>query len=134
MIKALPLLKIFKSSPVSAVIILPDAPKFTVVEVSDRFIKETGKHANEIIGKSIFENFTGSDSADNSFEDLKSSLQKVLDSGFSQKLIIENVEIGETVPILSETGEVEYLVQSYLNDASSHLFCGDKKWLKKKRK
>ncbi len=133
MIKAVSLLKIFKNSPLSAVILLPDTPEFTVVEVSDRFIKETGRRANDIIGKSIFANFSGSDSSENAFEDFKYSLQNVLDTGLPQKLIIENVEIGETVPILSETGEIEYLIHSYFIESPSNIFCGDKKWLNEKK-
>ena len=124
------LLKIFKALSVPTVILLPDAPEFTVAEVSDSFLKETKKCAEQVVGKSIFTNFPAPEIVNSAY--LKSSLQKVFDTGLPVKQVIENVELSETFPILSASGEIEYIVHSFLNDTSSNVFCVDKKCMDEK--
>ncbi len=125
------LFKIFKASPVPTVILMPDTPEFTVVEANNAFLKKTKKSASEIIGKKSIAVFLESEISD--FEkQLKSSLRKVMKSKEAEKVIIENVEIGESIPILSDTGEIEFIVQSYLNNTFGNIFCGDKNCLNEK--
>lgn len=46
MINPVSFLKIFKAFPVPTVILLPDAPEFTVADVSESFLKKIRKDAN----------------------------------------------------------------------------------------
>ncbi len=125
------LFKIFKASPVPTIILAADTPEFTVVEANNAFLKKIRKSANEIIGKSILANFFEPEISD--FEKgLSSSLQKVMKSKQAEKVLIENVEIGQSIPVLSDTGEIEYIVQSYLNNTSVNIFWGDKNCLNEK--
>ncbi len=133
MIEPHSLLKIFKASPLPTIILLPDVPEFTVVEVNDSFLKETKKLPGEIIGQGIFKIFPGLETISNPGISLKSSLQKVIETGLPYKLVIENVEITQTIPFFSDDGEIEYIVHSYLNDTASKIFCIDKKCLEEKK-
>ncbi len=127
MIKPVSLLKIFKALPVPSIVLLPDAPEFTVVEANDSFLKNIKKPADEIIGKGIFKNFPELENISDGNVDLKKSLEKVFDSGLSYKLVIENVEIAETIPILSDAGKIEYIIYSCLNVGRCNIFYTDKK-------
>ncbi len=117
MIKPGSLLKIFKSSLNPTVILFPDSPVFTVTEVNDSFLKSTRQKKEEVVGKSIF-NINTNNAEDQTEEiNLPGILQEVMDNCNSQKITIRNTDIGEIIPILSETGEIECLVYSYFNDA-----------------
>jgi len=122
MINPVSLLRIFKVSPLPTVILLPDN-KFTVAEVNDSFAKKTGKCPGDIIGKSILSIFLAGSKA---FEDFKCSIEKVTNSRLPYRLTINDEEISETVPVLSDGGEIEYIVYS-LRDKSANIFSVDKK-------
>lgn len=125
------LFKIFKASPVASVILLPDTPEFTVIEANNAFFKKIRKPADEIMGKSIL-HILPELATQGSTRDLKSSLQKAMKSKQAEKVIIENVEIGENIPIVNDSGEIEYIVYSCLNNIAGQIFCGSKNLLNEK--
>lgn len=131
MINPVSFLKIFKAFPVPTVILLPDAPEFTVADVSESFLKKMRKDANEIIGKSVFLIFS-TEECSLATEDLRCSLQKTLNTRSSDKIIKEDLSIFETSVIISDTGQIEYIVLSYSNDKSGNIFCMDKNCLNQK--
>jgi PAS domain S-box-containing protein len=45
---------IFKAFPLPALLLLPDAPNFTIADVNSAYLKITGKKAADLLGKSIF--------------------------------------------------------------------------------
>ena len=132
MINPCSLLRIFKTSPVPTVILLPDEPEFTVVEVNDYFLKETKKTADEIVGHGIFKCFPNLQTTPGHDSDLRTSLKKVMKTSLPHKAFVDNVEVTQTIPILSDSGEIEYLVHSYLNDVATNIFCIDKKCFNEK--
>jgi hypothetical protein len=73
--------RVFEARPGISVILLPDAPRYTVVSVSDDFIRSTGIARNDIIGKGHFEMFP-QNPGDPNFHgesNLKASFQHVIE-------------------------------------------------------
>jgi PAS domain S-box-containing protein len=108
---------------------LPDND-FTVAEVNHSFLKKIGKCQGDVIGKSVFSNLPA---GTNASENIRCSLQKVTDTGLPYRLTIANEEISETVPVLSDSGEIEYIIHSIRDDRSANTFCIDKKCLNEKK-
>ena len=48
---------VFTSLSGSNVLLLPDTPIFTIVAVSNDYLKDTGRSAEELIGRPLFEAF-----------------------------------------------------------------------------
>lgn len=57
MITANSLLRIFKTSGLPSLILLPDPPRFTIAEVNFSLLKITNKKEEDLIGKGICEAF-----------------------------------------------------------------------------
>ncbi|MGN6400429.1 MAG: PAS domain-containing sensor histidine kinase [Flavisolibacter sp.] len=53
-------LAVFNSLPGLFILLLPDAPRFTIAAVSDDYLSATFTHRDDIIGKGLFEIFTDS--------------------------------------------------------------------------
>lgn len=120
------LLKIFKYTPVPIVVLLPDAPHFTIAEVNDALLKKAFAKEEDLIGKGIFEAFpenlvnNGSGSAN-----LSKSLKKVISTRMADKMPVQRydmlVENGqyqecywevENIPVLSDDNELQYILHT----------------------
>jgi PAS domain S-box-containing protein len=120
------LIKIFKAIPSQSLLLLPDAPQFTIKEVSAAYLKATGAREGDLINKGIFEVFPGNP---NAVQSLSASFEKVLKTKQSDKIAaqcydipicntqdsIEKSERLENVPILNEDGEVVYILHSLIH-------------------
>lgn len=130
MIKARSLLNFFKASPLPSLVITPDAPRFSIVEVNDAFLKNTFLKAENLIGKGIFEAFPENpeDNLANSNSNLCRSLQKVIASKKPHKMGIQKFDTDlngsgqfqerywqiENIPVFSGD-EIQYILCTTLD-------------------
>lgn len=122
------LLQIFKSSSLPALILMPDDPVFTIVELNDLYLKNAQKSDGELRGQSIFAAFS-TPVPNRRFDDnrdLRRSLSAVIRTKAVDK--ITNWKYGltdpvtgifesrfwdiENSPVLNDLGEIEYIVQT----------------------
>src|SRR5262249_17278920 len=78
-------------------VLLPDAPKFTIVAVSDGYAHATMSRRDEIVGRGLFEVFhdNSSDPTVAGVTRLRASLERVLTRGLPDPEANEKYEIGE---------------------------------------
>ena len=130
MINSYSLLKIFKSASVPSLILLPDAPKFTIIEVADSYLAATGRKESEIIGKSIFEIFAEREGVQETSDiiNLRNSLHAVVGANTPNKAFKKkegkyksgkDFYDSENTPVLGEDGEVEYIIHSVIDFSST---------------
>ena len=117
----------FEATPGISVIVLPDAPVYTHVAVSNDFLLTTGFRKEQVIGRGHFEvfpqnpedpNFTGE-------HNLKTSFEYILRNKKPHQLPVQRYDIPtedgsfvekywktSNAPILSDEGEVLFIVHS----------------------
>jgi hypothetical protein len=120
----------FEATPGISALILPDAPAYTFVAVSNDFIKESGMHRKDIVGKSHFtvfpENpddphFTGE-------QNLKASFEYILKHRQPHGIPLQRYDIPNgdgtfrekywkiaNAPVLGDEGDVLYIVHTALD-------------------
>ena len=119
---------IFKVSPLPSLLLLPDAPNFTIAEVNNAYLNFTGNKEPELIGKNIFEVFPKNHEEKNTGGNinLRQSLLAVIRTGTTQKMTawkydfpIRDAETKETryvdienVPVLDENKKVICIIQT----------------------
>ncbi len=122
------LLQIFKSSPLPGLILLPNAPEFTIVEFNDLYLENFQKKEEDFRGKSIFKLLAAGGAKRNQDDsaELSKSLSAVIKTKSSQKIVkwkydIVDPDTGkfeekywelENIPLLNDKSEVEYIVQT----------------------
>jgi two-component system sensor histidine kinase VicK len=118
----------FKSSPRSLVM-KADMPRFTILAVSDQYLHLVNKERQELLGKGLFDVFPGNESDPSEQFSVASSFHRVINKGLNDELPVFKYEIYspetnklETYywsnlnePILSEEGEVAYLINTTAN-------------------
>ena len=118
--------RLFEASPGIRVLMLPDAPKFTVLTVSDDFVRTTGRSREEMKGSSLFDEFPANPE-DESFAGLIQlvvSLQEVVDQKAQQTLPVYRYDLPDStggfiekfwrarnVPWI-EDGEVKFIIHA----------------------
>lgn len=120
---------VFESVPGLYLILLPDAPKFTVVAVSDAYANATMTKREDIIGKGIFETFPDNpnDAGATGVRNLSTSLTSVVKNKKPHKMPIQKYDIrrpnGEfevrywdplNAPVC-ENGELIYIIHSVVD-------------------
>ncbi|HEV7333876.1 MAG TPA: PAS domain S-box protein [Flavisolibacter sp.] len=120
----------FEATPGISVIMLPDAPLYTHIAVSNDFIRTSGMKREDVIGKGHFEvfpkspddpNFTGE-------QNLRASFEYILQYKEPHEISIQRYDIPSgdgtfrqkywkinNAPILSDTGEVLYIIHSAID-------------------
>ena len=83
--------KIFETAPGLFLVLLPDAPDFTVVAVSEAYLKASGRKRSEIVGGSLFVAFSKDhpnpyNPLKNGDEALRNSLQRAMSSRVPDKM------------------------------------------------
>ena len=119
------LISIFKATPLPMLVLLPDDPFFTIVEVNDAFLNAAHVRETAVLGKSIFDIFGQMKAEKNDAEAfLLQSLQKVIadkkpDKMSPQKFVFQRNENNKTekcyfecenIPLLSASNEIEHIV------------------------
>jgi PAS domain S-box-containing protein len=119
--------KIFEARPGVSAVLLPDAPKFTVVAVSDDFVRSCGMQRRDIIGKGLFEIIPRKNG------ELDFSLRQNLENAYNYVIahkqphvlprqrydvlngdgsVTEKYWKAHNVPVLSDTGELDYIIHT----------------------
>lgn len=120
------ILSIFESVLGLYLILKPDAPKFTIVAVSDAYAKATMTKREEILGKGLFEVFLDNpnDPHATGVKNLTASLMSVLKNKKPHKMQLQKYHIRTAKitkfeerywnslnkPVLDESGNVSYIV------------------------
>ena len=116
----------FKIFPTPSLVLLPDSPKFTIVDVNEAYLKATKSKRDDLIGKGIFEAFPENDSdptADGA-KNLSHSLHTVVKTNQKHKMAIQKYDIPirgtskfelkywepENIPLFTDDGELKYVV------------------------
>lgn len=122
------LLSVFNSSPDNYLLLLPDAPRFTIVAVTDCYNASTNTKREELVGLGVFEAFTDNPAniEATGVENLSTSLRYVLKNKKPHKLPSQRYDVysankssfevkiwdAEIHPVLDENGEVQYIIHS----------------------
>ncbi|GAA4455161.1 hypothetical protein GCM10023189_22670 [Nibrella saemangeumensis] len=119
--------RFFEATPGISVVLRPDAPVFTLVAVSNDFIRESGMKREDVIGKGHFEVFPKSpdDPHFTGEQNLKASFDYIIRHRQSHDIPAQryDVPMGDgtfsqrywkirNAPVLSEAGEVQYIIHS----------------------
>lgn len=118
---------LFTNLPGSNVLVLPDAPKFTIVAVSNDYLLATGRTIQQLMGKGLFEAFPNNpqDPEQVSEKTVRASLEYALRHKESHQLPIQRYDVttpdgrfeerfwsASNKPILNDNGEVIYLIHT----------------------
>lgn len=116
---------LFKAMPGNSALLLPDAPRFTIVAVTDDYIKTSGQSMEELIGKGLFEAFPNApdDPAQTGVKQLQASLEEVLCKREAHRLPLHRYDLLKTdgsfeerywssvnKPVLGEDGAICYIL------------------------
>jgi hypothetical protein len=107
-------------------VLLPDDPTFTIVAVTDIYLKNTASTREQLLGRGLFEIVPGIRDDSNAISDLRAFLHRVLmnrtrDSMPIQKYAVPRPESegGESEerywspvnsPVLAEDGQLDYII------------------------
>src|SRR5262245_55735371 len=121
---------LFEAVPGQYLVLLPNAPTFTIVAVSDAYADATMTRRDEIVGRGLFEIFTdnSSDPTGAGATRLRASLERVLTRRLPDPEANKKYEIGEQAgfggeaekrwwrstnsPVIGPDGEVEYIIHA----------------------
>lgn len=119
--------KIFEVRPGISAVLLPNYPDFTIIAISNDFVQVTGIPRSELIGKGFFEKFPGSplDPEFTGAQNIRASLNYVLQLKTPHCLPLQRYDLQNSdgsftekywkpynVPVLSDTGELVYLIHT----------------------
>jgi hypothetical protein len=125
--KLVDLKAVFPFLPGNNVLVLPDKPLFTIVGVSDAYLKTTGRTRDVLIGKGLFEVFPNNpyDANKVSEKTVRASLEYALHHKEPHQLPMQRYDVANSnnvfeerywkatnKPVLSDSGEVLYLRRS----------------------
>jgi signal transduction histidine kinase len=124
------LLKIFKANPFPSLLLLPDPPHFTIVDVCAAYLKVTGTTEEGLIGKGFFEVFPDNPEEACVFSsNLIKSLCTAIDTRKADRMATRNYGIHltgtdkyqirywehENIPILDDHQDVRYILHCVVN-------------------
>ena len=128
---------IFKAVPVPCLILSPDKPRFTILEVNNAYSKVTKTKESDLINKSILEAVPENTEELNTIrvKNLWASLDQVLATKVPHKMAIQKYDIPvsndqesevryyrpENIPVLDEKEEVEYIIHAVMDVTGSVL-------------
>jgi PAS domain S-box-containing protein len=129
---------LFEAAPALYLVLLPDAPRYTVVAVSDAYTHVTRTRREDILGRGLFEVVPddSSDPAAGGVTKLKASLARVLASRLADPAAVERYDIREPAetggafekrwwksknsPVLGPGGEVAYIIHAIDDVTEQH--------------
>ncbi|MEO6684611.1 MAG: PAS domain-containing protein, partial [Dyadobacter sp.] len=116
--------KVFNALPTPVVVLLPDSPKFTVIDVNQSYLEITNIAREDFVGKGFFETLNGNayfkahlwkDLLEKSIREKRPSQTPVFDYNVPVKgttdFIIKQL-VTSITPILDEKGEIEFIIRS----------------------
>ncbi len=117
--------RLFEASPDVLLVLLPDAPQFTMVAATEARLSATHTTREQTIGRGLFELFPDNpdDPAATGTSNLRASLQRVLDTKIPDTMAVQKYDIRgpdgsfqakywspKNLPVLSESGEILYIL------------------------
>ncbi len=120
--------RLFEAAPGPYLALLPDAPQFTIVAVSDAYAQATKTERDQILGRGIFEVFPDNpdDLQASGTRNLRASLERVADTGKPDAMAVQKYDIPLpqsegggfeerywsplNSPVLGEDGAIAYII------------------------
>lgn len=86
---------LFESAPALYLALLPDAPRYTIVAVTDAYARATLTRREDIVGRGLLEVFPDNpdDRRADGERNLGASLQRVLDTGHSDAMAVQKYDV-----------------------------------------
>ncbi|MEO5647282.1 MAG: PAS domain-containing protein, partial [Chitinophagaceae bacterium] len=125
---------VFETNPIPHLLLLPDAPKFTIVAANEAYLKSTGTSKSEIIRKGLFEIFPIRYYNDPALpeDQLMASLNKILREKIPDQLEFHEYDLniagpGGDVgqywnlvnrPVINNEGEVVYIIHAVTDETA----------------
>src|SRR5690606_32462398 len=119
---------IFNAMPGAHALILANFPIYTVVGATAEFADFAGAAQSEVMGSSLFKHFPDNPAAPNVSNDIRSSLEKCLQTKAKNELAVQRYDIGNSdgtfrtmywtvvhTPILSANGEVSHIIHTAID-------------------
>ncbi|MDQ6678602.1 MAG: PAS domain S-box protein [Acidobacteriota bacterium] len=118
---------LFEHLPGSYLILLPDAPAFTIVAASDAYLDATRTTREKITGRRLFKVFPDNpgDPAADGVNNLRASLERAIATGAADRMPVQKYDIRGpdgmfeehywnplNTPVLDERGALQYLIHS----------------------
>lgn len=119
---------IFEANPTPCLVLLPNVPIFTIVEVNKAFLNELNFKESYLIGKGIYEAFPENPAEQDGTgaKNLMASLEQVLITKNTQKIYNQKYDIStratqkfdvrywdaENIPVINEEGEIDYIIHT----------------------
>jgi len=125
MLRGAELQLVFEASPEVLLVLLPDAPKFTMVAATNARLAATHTTREHTMGRGLFEVFTDNpdDPGATGMSNLRASLERVLETRAPDTMAVQRYDIRgpdgsfqtkhwspKNLPVLSETGQVLYIL------------------------
>jgi PAS domain S-box-containing protein len=119
-------LKIFEARPGISVVVRPDQPQYTIVAVSDDFIRTSGMIRSDVIGKGLFEVFpeNPADPSSSGEDSLRASFDYILRYKEPHEMALFRYDIPHNggftekywktynLPVLDDKGEVSCIIHN----------------------
>ncbi len=120
--------QVFQFIPAPSVLLLPDAPKFTIAAVNNAYLETTNTREKDLIGKGSFEAFPENpeDKVSKGVENLRNSLEFVNDFKEKHKMPPQKYDIpirgtsefkvkyfnSQNIPLLNDDGNITHILHS----------------------
>jgi signal transduction histidine kinase len=116
---------LFEASPEVLLVLLPDAPRFTMIAATDARLAATHTTREDTLGRGLFEVFPDNpdDARADGSSNLRASLERVLETRRADTMAVQKYDIRrpdgafetkywspKNVPVLSPTGEVSFIL------------------------
>jgi PAS domain-containing protein len=88
-------IELFQAMPGNSALLLPDAPIFTIVAVTESYLEISGRHRADLIGKGLFAAFpnTPDDPEETSVKRLRASLEQAISIKEPHRLPLHRYDI-----------------------------------------
>ncbi len=116
---------VFRAAPGLYLLLLPDAPKYTIITASDAFGKATFTNCEALVGRGIFDAFLNSNDKNNAtrLANLRASLEHVLRELKTHEMAVHKHHIdlpeggveekhwsAHNTPVFDDDGNVQYII------------------------
>ncbi|MEX0685663.1 MAG: PAS domain S-box protein [Balneolales bacterium] len=128
MINATKAQAIFKASPTPQIILKPDKPQYTIIEVNNAYLQVTNASEKDLIGRPFFEAFStsGEPSDEAGEKNMRKALEEVVTLKEHRTLDVQKYDIPiwgtdkveqkywipHNCPVLNENGDIDFIVHT----------------------
>ena len=121
--------RLFEATPGLRIVVCPDAPTYTIVAVTNDFLKLLGVSRNAVVGKGHLDCFKGTSRQQFiGMEKLEESFQYVIREKTTHEIPVQRFDLPEkngslilkhwrlmNVPVLNDAGAVEYIIHTIVD-------------------